>query len=166
MWSDADRGTYNDDDVRYQSDLTDAEWSAIEPLFDHYDPYTADLREVLNAIFYLEKTGCQWRYIPKEFGPWQTIRTWYDRFRQEGVWEEINALLVPIVREKAGRNPQPSTGLIDSQSVTSGPQAGERGVDGNKKNQRHQTPFADMFNGFGFGRGGHSRQCIGSRRCR
>lgn len=158
MWTASDRETYKDDGRRYQSDLTNAEWSAIKPLFDHYRTYTVDLREVLNAIFYLEKTGCQWRLLPKEFGAWQTIRTWYDRFRREGVWEEINQSLVPVVRKMAGRNPQPTTGLIDSQSVTSGPQAGARGCRWKQAHQRRQAPSADLLDGTSSGCSGHSRE--------
>jgi putative transposase len=133
MWTNADRKKYEDDGRRYPTDLTDAEWNVIESLFKDYRTYTADLREVLNACFYLIKTGCQWRYLPKEFGPWQTVRTWYDRFRKDGVWDEMNSLLARLARELMGYAPEPSTGLVDSQSVASGPQAGERGVDGNKK---------------------------------
>lgn len=159
MWTATDRETYREDGRRYQSDLTDAEWSAIKPLFDHYTTYTVDLREVLNAIFYLQKTGCQWRLIPKAFGAWQTIRTWYDRFRREGVWEEINQLLVPMVRTMAGRSPHPTTGLIDSQSVTSGPQAGERGCRRKQARQRHQASRSGLLDGVAAGRGGHRCEC-------
>ena len=85
MWTDKDREKYKDDGRRYPSDLTDAEWNIIEPLFRGYFTFTADIREVVNACFYLEHTGCQWRALPSDFGPHQTVRTWYDRFRTEGV---------------------------------------------------------------------------------
>lgn len=133
MWTDADREKYKDSGDGYPSNLTDIQYAVIHPLLDHYQTYTTNLRSVLNALLYQQRTGCQWRYIPKEFGAWQTIRTWHDRFKADGLWEEICLLLIPIVREKSGRNPQPSTALIDSQSVVSGPQAGGRGVDGHKK---------------------------------
>jgi putative transposase len=94
---------------------------------------TADLREVVNACLYLQKTGCGWRYLPTDFGPWETVRTWHDRFKADGLWADIAALLTRAVRQGRGRDPEPSTVLLDSQSVKSGPQAGERGVDGNKK---------------------------------
>ena len=74
-----------------------------------------------------------WTAPPKEFGPWQTVRTWHDRFCSDGVWSDIAALLVRAVRQKQGRAPEPTTAVLDSQSVASGPQAGPRGVDGNKK---------------------------------
>jgi putative transposase len=133
MWTKEHREKYKDDGRRYPSDLTDAEWETIAPLFSSYQPLTADLREMVNACFYLEKTGCQWRAIPKDFGPWQTVRTWPDRFRDDGIWADAAALLTARVRQKHGRAGEPSTGILDSQSVVSGPQKGPRGFDGNKK---------------------------------
>lgn len=133
MWTEAARERYKDDGRRYPSDLTDAEWATIKPLLFCYATLTADLREMVNACLYLEKAGCPWRFLPKEFGPWQTVRTWHDRFRSDGVWSDIAGLLVRAVRQKQGRAPEPTTAILDSQSVTSGPQTGLRGVDGNKK---------------------------------
>lgn len=133
MWTEVDRETYKADGRRYPSDLTDAEWATIAPLLSGYDPLTADLREMVNACLYLEKTGCPWRYLPTDFGPRPTVRTWYDRFRADGLWSEMAGLLTRAVRQKRGRRPDPSTGILDSQSVACGPQAGERGTDGGKK---------------------------------
>ena len=133
MWTEAARERYKDDGRRYPSDLTDAEWATVEPLFSCYATLTADMREVVNACLYLDKAGCPWRYLPKEFGPWQTVRTWHDRFRSDGVWSDVSVLLTRAVRARQGREPEPGTAVLDSQSVPSGPQAGPRGVDGNKK---------------------------------
>jgi putative transposase len=133
MWTAEHRETYKDDGRRYPSDLTDAEWATIAPVFSDYETLTADVREMINACLYLQKTGCQWRFLPKDFGPWQTVRTWHDRFRADGIWAEVAALLTRAVRQKRGRNPEPTTAILDSQSVVSGPQTGARGVDGNKK---------------------------------
>ncbi|MCW2241346.1 IS5 family transposase [Azospirillum canadense] len=133
MWTDEHREKYKYDDRRYPSDLTDTEWETIRPLFVGYETLTVDLREMVNACFYLQKTGCQWRYLPKDFGPWPTVRTWHDRFRADGIWAQAAALLTRAVRQHKGRAAEPSTGIVDSQSVVSGPQPGERGVDGNKK---------------------------------
>ncbi len=133
MWTDAARERYRDDGRRYPSDLTDAEWQTIEPVLRGYATLTADLREMVNACLYLEKAGCPWRYLPREFGPWQSVRTWHDRFRADGVWTDIAALLTRAVRAQQDRTPEPTTAILDSQSVVSGPQAGPRGVDGNKK---------------------------------
>ncbi|GAB6845829.1 transposase [Methylorubrum rhodinum] len=93
MWTDADRKTCRDRGGRYLSDLTDAQWATVAPLLTGYDPLTADLREMVNAGLDLEKTGCPWRYLPTDFGPWETVRTWHDRFQAEGLWSEIAALL-------------------------------------------------------------------------
>jgi putative transposase len=102
MWTEKDREKYNYDGRRYPSDLTDAEWSIIEPLFRSYLTLTADMREVINACFYLEHTGCPWRSLPINFGPWPTVRTWYDRFRTDGVWAQAGAALTRRVREAQG----------------------------------------------------------------
>ena len=75
MWTDKDREKYKADGRRYPSDLTDAEWNVIKPLFQDYFTFTADLREMVNACFYLEHTGCSWRSLPINFGAWQTVRT-------------------------------------------------------------------------------------------
>lgn len=133
MWTQAQREKYKYDDRRYPSDLTDAEWETISPLFSGYTTLTVDLREMANACFYLEKTGCQWAYLPKDFGPWETVRWWYDRFRADGIWRELSNQLTRAVREAQDHASEPSTGIIDSQSVPSAPQKGERGFDGNKK---------------------------------
>jgi putative transposase len=133
MWTDEHREKYKDDGRRYPSDLTDGEWDTIRPLLLGYGTLTVDLREMVNACLYMQKTGCQWRYLPKDFGAWQTVRTWHDRFRADGIWPEASALLTRAVRRSRGRAPEPSTGILDSQSVISGPQRGGRGVDGNKR---------------------------------
>lgn len=133
MWTDAARERYKDDGRRYPSDLTGAEWQTIEPMLRSYATLKVDLREMVNACLSLEKAGCPWRFLPKEFGPWQRVRSWHDRFRADGPWTDIAALLTRAVRAQQGRKPEPTTALLDSQSVVSGPQAGPRGVDGNKK---------------------------------
>ena len=133
MWTPAQREKYKDDGRRYPSDLTDAEWDTIAPLLSVYHPDTADLREMVNAILYLEKTGCQWRYLPTDFGPRGTVRAWHDRFRADGLWDDVSALLIRAVRQKRGRPAEPATAILDPQSVVSGPQKGARGVDGHKK---------------------------------
>jgi len=119
MWTAEHRERYKDDGRRYPSDLTDTEWEV-------------DLREMVNGCLYLQKTGCGWRYLPTDFGPWETVRTWHDRFKTDGLWADIAALLTRAVRQDQGHNPEPSTVILDSQSVKSGPQAGERGGDGKK----------------------------------
>jgi putative transposase len=106
MWTDKDREKYKDNGSRYPSDLTNAEWNVIKPLFQDYFTFTADLREMVNACFYLEHTGCPWRSLPTDFGAWQTVRTWYDRFRADGVWADAAAQLTR-------RSPRPFGGAGD-----------------------------------------------------
>ena len=105
----------------YPSDLTDAEWQIIEPLLPPDKPVgrppTVSLRAVLDAIFYRADNGIKWRAMPIDFPPWQTVYTYYRRWVRLGVWEQINAALVERVRIQAGRHPQPSLILSDSQSV-------------------------------------------------
>ena len=133
MWTAAHRERYRDDGRRYPSDLTEGEWATISPLFSCYATLRVDLREMVNACLYLQKTGCPWRYLPKDFGAWETVRSWHDRFRADGVWADAAALLTRAVRRERGHSAEPRTAILDSQSVASGPQAGERGVDGNKR---------------------------------
>jgi putative transposase len=133
MWTAQDRERYKDDGRRYPSDLTDAEWELVRPLFEVYPTLSKDLREMVQGCLYLAAEGCRWRSLPKEFGAWQTVRGYWDRFHRDGVWADAAALLTPAARARLGKSPRPSTGIVDSQSVASGPQKGERGVDGNKK---------------------------------
>jgi putative transposase len=133
MWTVEDRERYKDDGRRYPSDLTDAEWELVRSLFETYPTLTRDIRAMVDGCLYLGAEGCRWRSLPEDFGPWQTVRGYWDRFRRDGVWADVAALLTPAARARLGKAPAPSTGIVDSQSVTSGPQKGERGVDGNKK---------------------------------
>src|SRR4051794_2484904 len=133
MWTAEDRERYKEDGRRYPSDLTDAEWELVRSLFERYATLTKDLRVMVDGCLYLAGEGCRWRSLPKDFGPWQTVRGYWDRFRRDGVWADAAAVLTPAARARLGKGPAPSTGIVDSQSVTSGPQRGERGVDGNKK---------------------------------
>jgi putative transposase len=133
MWTVQDRERYQDDGRRYPSDLSEAEWALIRPLVATYPTLTRDLREMVNGCLYLAAEGCRWRCLPKEFGPWQTVRGYWDRFHRDGVWADAAALLTPAARARLGKSPEPSTGIVDAQSVVSGPQKGERGVDGNKR---------------------------------
>src|SRR3954454_14063999 len=107
MWTAKDREEYKDDWRRNPSDLTDTEWATIATLFSGYFTFTADIREMVNACFYLEHTGCQWRSLPKDFGPWQTVRTWHDRFRADGIWADMTALLTRRVRKARGHAAEP-----------------------------------------------------------
>ena len=133
MWTARDRELHREDGRRYPSDLSDEEWSLTSGLFTNYRPLSATIREIVEACLYLVAEGCRWRALPKDFPPWQTVRWWWDRFRREGVWEAATHALTPVARAAAGRNAEPRTGLVDTQSVRCGPQKGERGWNGAKR---------------------------------
>ncbi len=122
---------------RYPSDLTDAEWAAIEPLL----PAPArqgrrrqvDLREVLNALRYLVRAGCGWRMLPIHFGPWQTVYWWFRRLTRRLLFAILHDVTLMLDRERQGRSPQPTAGILDSQSVKAPQGAGHRGYDAAKK---------------------------------
>ena len=105
----------------YPSDLTDRQWSIIEPLIPPAEPggrsREVDMREVVNAILYLNRSGCSWRMLPHEFPPWGTVHYYYRRFRLDGSWQLVHDKLREKVRRKAGKKPTPSAAIIDSQSV-------------------------------------------------
>src|SRR5512142_1612325 len=105
----------------YPSDLSQQEWAILEPLIPPTKPgghpRTTDMREVLNAILYLDRTGCQWRALPHEVPPWSTVWSYFRHWRNDGTWKCMHTALREAVRVKAGRQPTPSAAIIDSQSV-------------------------------------------------
>ena len=122
---------------RYPSDLTDEEWSSVEPYLPKAgragSPRRTDLREVLNAIRYLVRSGCEWRMLPVHFPPWQTVYWWLRRMIRRLMFRTIHDVTLMIDRAQAGRNAQPSAAVIDSQSVKAPAAHGTRGFDGAKK---------------------------------
>jgi transposase len=121
----------------YPSDLTDAEWTELEPLLPAAKgggrPRTTELRAVCDAIFYLVHTGCPWRSLPAEYPPWPTVYAYFRQWRETGVWVHVNATIREQTRTAAGREPTPSAAILDSQSVAMAQQPGQRGFDGHKR---------------------------------
>lgn len=105
----------------YDTDLTDAQWAKLEPLLPKPkptgQPRTVDRREMLDAIIYLLKSGCTWRLLPHDFPHWKTVYNYFRARKQDGTWQRIHDELRRQVRIAAGREPEPTAGIIDSQSV-------------------------------------------------
>ena len=125
---------------RYPTDLSDEEWELLETYLPASKwrgrPRLHSPREILNAVFYVLKSGCQWRMLPREFPPWtwKTVFHYFRALRLDGTWERVNRTMRRLLREKLGRDPEPSAGIVDAHSAKStGVGAEQRGFDGGKK---------------------------------
>jgi putative transposase len=113
--------------VSYPSDLSDAEWALLAPLLAPAPtgrPRPRDVREIVDGIFYIPRTGCQWRYLPADYGPWSTVSYHFYRWRDDGTWARVLDGLRRAERVRQGRHPEPSGLLLDSQAVKTTEQGG------------------------------------------
>ncbi len=144
MWTPTTRAQHSRAGLRYGSDVTDAEWLILSPFL----PAACrcgrhrkwEMREIVNAIFYVLRGGIAWSLLPKDFPPSSTAYRWFAQFRDDGTWERINHHLVMLDRERAGREASPTAAVIDSQSVKTTESGGVRGYDKRQEDQGPQAP--------------------------
>jgi transposase len=133
MWTAANRKSYERKGLRYPSDMTDAEWVLVKPLVDvpqhgQGRRRQVDLREVLNAVFYILETGCQWRALPRDLPPRSTVHGYFIRWQCDRTLSKLHHELYVQAREQAGKEASPTTAIVDSQSIRSAERGAERRI--------------------------------------
>lgn len=123
--------------TNYSTDVSDEEWALIRPFMPRNQPngrdMTTSMRDVVNAIFYQNRTGCQWRLLPSDFPPHGTVARYYYRWMRDGTWTCVLDSLRERHRRDEGKKSEPTAGIVDSQSVKVPPQKGQRGYNGHKR---------------------------------
>ena len=134
----------------YPSDVTDEEWAILEPLMPRAKPegrpQEIERREIVDAILYVLRSACPWRYLPHEFPRWFTAYAYFRRWKRDGTWERVHHAIRCELRVAVGREPEPSAAVLDSQSIKTSPVRGDaRGYDGGKKNLGQKTASAGGY---------------------
>lgn len=127
MWTEEQRKRHKPKRNGYESDLSDPQWELIKPLLPEESLMGRpgrDQRVLLNAIAYFVRTGVQWRMLPKEFGPWQTVYGYTRKLQRLGTWEQLHTHLLTQLRQTQGKNPLPTAAIVDSQSVKTSEKGG------------------------------------------
>src|SRR5208282_313731 len=155
MWTHENRAKYNRDHLRYPSDLTDDEWTHVEPFIPPAKrgggKRRTDMRAVMNGVMYVLSTGCQWRYLPKDFPPRSTVHNYFIWWQCDGVLDRIHHALYVECREQAEREASPTACIIDSQSVKSAEKGGFASIRMGLMRARRSKARSDIFSSIHLG---------------